>query len=59
MRNGVGIAIIIAIGVIWGGALSTNVAASTPQRPSDSYLMAFKVYHHTVYCSVSKESGQI
>jgi len=50
--------ILIVIGVIFAGALSTKIAIAAPQRPSDSDLMAFKVYHHTVYKeTTTKQAG--
>jgi hypothetical protein len=50
--------ILMVIGVIFGGALSSNNAIAAPQRPSDSDLMAFKVYHHAVYlATTAKQAG--
>jgi hypothetical protein len=48
-----------AILVAATGALQFAIAGEThPQRPSDSDLMGFKVYHHTVYKEVtSKQAG--
>ena len=57
-RNRFGTVIFMAIEAILSGALSTNVSAATTQRPSDSDLMAFKVYHHTVYKeTTTKQAG--
>lgn len=57
-KNRVSIVIGVVIGVIIGGAIATTTATATPQRPSDSDLMAFKVYHHTVYKeATTKQAG--
>ena len=57
-RNRIRFIILIIIGVIYGGALSTKDAIAAPQRPSDADLMAFKVYHHSVYMvTTTKQAG--
>ena len=41
-----------------GGVLPTNVVVAVSQRQSDLDLMAFKVYHHTVYkATTTKQAG--
>ncbi len=56
-RNKSSIIILMVIGVIVGGTLSTNIAIAAPQRPSDENLMAFKVYHHAVYMGDDGKTG--
>lgn len=64
---GLSIAIVMTIGFI-GCSLQTNKtpvdpqmakeAIATPERPADADLMAFKIYHHTVYMvTTAKQAG--
>jgi hypothetical protein len=48
----------MAIGIILGGVLWANAGVAASQRPTDADLMAFKVYHHTVYKeTTTKQAG--
>ncbi|MHC4206840.1 MAG: DUF1254 domain-containing protein [Planctomycetota bacterium] len=60
MKNLIGLTIAVAITFVFVGcseqenkiatdAQATQEGIAAPERPSDSDLMAFKVYHHTVY----------
>ena len=48
-HNRVSIIIAALIVAIMGGATVATAVIAAPLRPSDADLMAFKVYHHTMY----------
>ena len=57
-QNQVRIIIATLIVAIMGGATVTTTVFAASQRPSDADLMAFKVYHHTMYkVTTTKQVG--
>lgn len=56
-QNKATVTILVVLGIISIGTLSAGTTKAVAQRPSDAELMAFKVYHHTVYKKITSQQA--